>query len=301
MERDSLIHGLILLSPICTSIEQHNFVEKEQEKQEKEKKIREVILSDDVRARMAIERTIKDCYDRTRSLEIYENKIFVGAPQNLTNQNGRYEFFVYQYECIEQWSHKWLLIMETIGKIRMAERFDIGSQFIEAHGQDSKAVLEWKKLCSEGYAKTGEIGKAYQKSQMPVTTFCKNVIKRYELEEKESDGNNLKKDSTNDSDSSQYKTKDSCKKACSDLVKSVLESPLKKLSETDFYFTLGRSFDELEEIREQVLAEQNARYYEMKMKDFGCGYIAEKSDLKLLREVREKLDSDRIVMINQWQ
>lgn len=135
-ECNLIIEKLKEIRPVCKNVEQFQLLQAEAEKtsrereKEKEKELKRAVLDENYEAETKITQIVNDFYNRQRSKEVFEKRIFVAEPEFMSSKNGKYAFFAYQSECIEEWGKKWESIMETIRSLRMAERFDIGYELL---------------------------------------------------------------------------------------------------------------------------------------------------------------------------
>ena len=287
-ECNSIIDMLKAIRPICKNVNQYLFLQSESEKiKEKEKKtdgLKKAILDENFEAEKRISQIVDDFYNKTRSVEIFETKLYVGEPDFLTNQTGKYEFFRYQRKYIEAWKEKWVSIMESIRTVRMTERFDIGYEWLLAHNREPerKSAQEAQELL-KGFCKCGkgeeDLKKTYDNKKMMSRDVCRFVMSKCEPGKE-----NAEKEAESIGDDKECRTSKSCLAHCKVIVEEVFKTQLKKDFEEDFYYAIGAAFDELEQIRERVLDQQRFLLYKSVMG--GAGLKPEEQDLKELREAR---------------
>lgn len=285
-ECDSITDMLKAIRPICKDVNEYLFLQFEAEKiKEKETGgLKEAVLDENFEEEKRISQIVDDFYNKTRSVEIFETRLFVGEPDFLTNQNGKYEFFNYQRKCIEAWREKWVSIMESIRTIRMAERFDIGYEWLLVHNREPerKSAQEAQELL-KGFCKYGkgeeDLEKTYDNEKMLSRDVCRFAISKCRQGKE-----NAEKETESTGDDKECRTSKSCLAHCKMIVEKVFRVSLKKDFEEDFYNAIGAAFDELEQIRERVLDQQRLLFYKFVMGR--AGLEPKEQALKELREAR---------------
>lgn len=177
--------------------------------------------------------------------------------------------------------------MEHIGRLRMAERYDL-SLAEKAH-LDAMSDAEWKEFYKSGKIKDAQLNDQikiiYEQKKVTPQDIYEYVEELFKTEHE--DKVEIKAPGPNDK----------CQEECEKFVNEILDTHLKKISEEDFFFAVGLAFDELEEIRKTLLREQECRRYVNMMKALKSGYDVEADDLKEIEKVREGLKSKRRSMI----
>jgi len=295
-ERGFLIDSLISLSPICHSAKQVNAWEDTNEKnrkaEERKAKKREMVfesLSEYAKAKNRINEIVNAKYGRTRGIEVYK-KLFSEDVQTFDEDLGHnYYLYLCAYSHIYKWRFKWSFIMEYVGRLRMADRYDFS--LTERVHLDAVSDENWKE-----FYKSGKIENESLNDQIKTIYGQKKVMPPdiYEYVEKlfrTGHDNENKVKIENPGPNSK------CQEECEKFVKEIIDAPLKEISEEDFFFTVGIAFDELEEIRKTILHEQKCHRYANMMKKLESGYDVAADDLKKIEKVREGLQSKHRSMV----
>lgn len=290
-ECNLIIEKLKEIRPICKNVKQFQLLQAEAEKtkEKEDERLKDVILDENREAERKISEIVNNFYNRKRSVEVFEKKLFVDVPEFISNQNGKYEFFRYQSECIKEWGEKWESIMESIRTLRMAERFDIGYEWLMIQNralerksrQESEKQL--KEFCASGKGEEN-LREAYNNKKMSSRNVYRFAIHKYERRKEETEIRLA--ETPKEEDIQNTRTKKTCLTDCKETVKKVLKARLKKDYEEDFYFTIGQAFDELEQIRGLVLDKQRFLFYKFVMSE--AHFEPREQDLADLREAREE-------------
>lgn len=297
-ERDFLINGLISISPFCHDTKQVDALEivtNENEKTTekvigKENKSKKAIaikaLSEYRLARERIDELVNLRYAQTRSIKVYE-KLFSEDIQTFDDDLGHlYCLYMDAYPYIEKWRLKWGFIMEHIGRLRMAERYDLrltGKAYLEGMTDE-----EWGKFYIKGKITDERLKTIYEQRKVTPQDICDYAVELYEYNaEHINEQEKIKPSGSNNE----------CRIKCKSLVSEIIDASLKDISNKDYFFTVSLAFDELEEIRKILLHKQECRRYEKMMKNLKAEYNVEADDLKKVNEMRDWLKSKRRLMV----
>lgn len=222
-------------------------------------------------------------YERTRSIECYERSLFVWEPELTTNQSGRYEFHIYQYSETNKWAERWKSLMDDALRMRMVDRFNQYCKFLV-----KKRISDSER---HDFLKSGIIGNEDLKKEYSGNSVSTGDLLRYledEIINEETDDKNIE---------TKYQDTQVCHEACVELVKSILNHPLKCYSEEDYYCAIGKAFDELHGIRDYVNQVSRKYVYENVMKSREYGYTPDGNDLVEYERMREVIKGYRQCMV----
>lgn len=176
--------------------------------------------------------------------DFFKERIFVSVESVQNKRSVRAEIYKYQYGLILEWFEKWSDIMNTVNRIRSAEKFD-----------NEYRVGKYNKNRSKLLAADGVLDYYLkEESWMAIDDIYEYIL--FEREEKHKGAENEKR-----GDGENKINRQECYEKCFGEVKKILSHGLKKDFPYDFKYLIKKAFEDLETKREQVLEREKREYY----------------------------------------
>ena len=198
--------------------------------------------------------------------EYFRERVFVEVNKNrIIKRTGRSDVYKYQIKLIESWKNKWLFIMNEADAIRKAEKFDntyISDSKNKKQNLKKKVNVEIENLTQTVYC-------------ISIYDLYEGILSLYENRE-EDDNKNGNQDLVGTI------SENGCFAKCKEAVDEILGKKLEEFNPNDYYYLMGKAFDELESI-----------YYQVKQKEVMVCYKEKgrnEQDIEKLYSIRERIN-----------